>query len=198
MTSLRLSAALAAAFAVSTPALAGGLGTPQPDPYVPAPPVVVAQPELSWTGASVGARLGYGRAELTTPGGNVDDDGVIGGVSAAYDYDFGTLVVGAGISADATDISLAGVDIDYVGRAGLRVGADLGSSLVYGTGGYARAELDGAADADGYYAGIGSETRLTERLTLGSELLYHEFDDVAGAGNTVDALTANLSLNLRF
>ena len=183
------------------PALAGGYEVPAPAPIIAAPPpapVVVAEPDLSWTGKSVGIRLGYGHVDGDDAG---DDEGVIYGFGANYDVDFGSVVAGAGISVDKANIDLpAGVEVDYIKRIGGRLGVDLGASMIYGTGGYAKVWTDGAdvGDSDGYYAGIGGELRLSETLSLGSEILYHEFDDFDADGVEVDALTSNLSLNLRF
>ena len=188
--------------AVAAPALAGGFATPAPAPFVPAPaPVVVAQPELTWTGPSVGLRLGYGGAEADTGGATLDDDGFLYGLQAAYDYDFGNVVAGVVVSADKLNIDLdPGVDVDGVARLGGRLGFDSGRNWYYATAGYAKLFTDGGGvgDSDGYFAGLGYEVRLTETLSAGAEVLYHEFDDFDAAGVDADATTANLSLNLRF
>ncbi len=138
----------AAMFAMSAPAFAGNLD-PAPVEPAPAAPVVVAAPVSgAWTGASVGAQLGYGNVDA---GGGVDGDGVLGGVHAGYDYDFGNYVLGAGIEYDAADIGLSGGagNLDSVARLKLRGGYDFGRTLFYGT--------TGAAYAGGDVGGSGAD-----------------------------------------
>ena len=199
MSSYKITAAAIALCALAAPAMAGGYAEPLPPPYIAPPtPVAVPAPGQDWTGPSVGLRLGYAGSRVSTPNGDFDDNGVLYGLGAAYDFDFGSVVAGVGMSADVLNVAPAGIDVDGVARVGGRLGADLGDSLIYVTGGYAKLFTDGAGDDDGYYAGIGSETRLGGNLTLGAEILYHEFEDFNGTGADVDAVTSNLSLNLRF
>ena len=201
MTKTMLSIAALATAAFAAPAFAGGFAEPAPAPFIPAPaPVVVQQPELSWTGPSVGVRLGYGAVDVDAGGASFDEYGPVYGVSAAYDYDFGNVVAGVGLSVDKVNIGVAGADIDGVARIGGRLGADLGNSLLYGTAGYAKVFTDngGVGDSGGYFAGVGSELRLTANTSLGAEILYHSFDDFDAAGVEADALTSTLSLNFRF
>ncbi len=152
-----------------------------------------------WTGPSLGVQLGYG--DVDTSGPSLEGDGALYGLRAYYDYDLGDYIVGGGVQYDATDIDLGGVTtLESVTRVGLRAGFDLGQNWVYGTGGYARATTSGGGvgDSDGYFVGAGYETFLTDTLTLGAEVLYHQFDSFDLGGLEVDATTASVGLNFRF
>lgn len=191
--------------AVAAPALAGGFATPAPAPFVPAPPPVVVQPELSWTGAYAGIRLGYGQAESTNRAFppavlNNDDDGGYVGVTLGYDYDLGSVIVGGAVEYDATDGQLGATEVTGTARIKGRVGLDSGRNMYYATAGLARVFTDGtpAGDGDGYFFGVGYEVFLTESVTVGAEILHHEFDDFDIGPIDGSATSAGLSLNLRF
>jgi opacity protein-like surface antigen len=190
MTTLAMTAALA------TPALAGSLATPLTEPTVPAPVIVAAPAGGDWTGAYGGLQLGYGQGNAT---GGLEGDGVIGGLTFGYDYDFGQFVLGAGLDYDITDIDLGGATtIENVVRLKLRAGYDLGQSLVYVSAGGARADTSTLGNDTGWFAGAGYEYRLTESLSLGGEVLYHQFDDFNGSGADVDATTVQIRALFRF
>ncbi|WP_343078760.1 outer membrane protein [Ostreiculturibacter nitratireducens] len=192
-----LLSALAAPLAA--PAMAGGLSEPVVEP-APAPaPVVVAPVTGDWTGGYVGLRLGYGNVDA----GADEGDGVLYGLGAGYDYDFGSWVLGATLNYDASEIELDGGagSIDSIARLGLRAGADLGNTLVYATAGaaYADGDIGGTSYSDtGWYGGIGAEYMMGANWSLGGELLLHKFDDFDGSGVDVDATTVGLNANFRF
>lgn len=185
------------------PAVAGNVEAGLEDPAPMAPIAVEAPaPVRDWTGFSTGLQLGYGNVE-TDGDAEIEGDGALYGARAYYDYDFGGYVLGGGLQYDGADIELGddAANIDGVLRAGVRGGADLGNTFLYGTGGYAKAmvEEDEIGDADGYFAGLGVETYVTDNVTLGSELLYHKFDEFDEVdGLEADATTANVSVNYRF
>lgn len=154
-----------------------------------------------WTGFSVGAQISYGDVDTDNP--DLDGDDVLYGFRAYYDYDFGQFVIGAGLQYDFTDIGLDGVaDVDEVFRAGVRGGVDLNSNWLYVTGGYAFADTDaGTVDvgsSDGFFVGAGYEVYVTEMITVGSEVLYHEFSDFDVDGLDAEVVTISLSVNYRF
>ncbi|QFU07590.1 hypothetical protein PARPLA_01501 [Rhodobacteraceae bacterium THAF1] len=184
--------ALAAMSLLAAPALAGGMTT-APAPM--APPLAFS-PEYNWTGFSVGAQLGYGDVDTNVD--SLDGDDVVYGLRAYYDYDFGRFVLGGGVQYDATSIELGdNVDeVDSITRVGLRAGFDSGRNYYYATGGYAYADTENDS-SDGYFVGLGYEVFATQNVTLGAEVLYHEFDDFDG-GLEADATTASLSVNYRF
>ena len=202
MSSIRNILAATALAGIAAPALAGGYEQPVHAPIIAAPPppapVAVVEPELTWTGKTIGVQLGYADVDA----GAVTGDGYTFGWRGAYDIDFGRFVVGGLASLErGADLDLSnGAEVTYVKRIGGRIGADLGNSMIYGSGGYSKVWTDGAGlgDSSGYFAGLGAEVRLTEALSLGSEINYHQFDDFDAAGVEADVLTTNLSLNFRF
>lgn len=185
----------AISFLAAAPALAGSLDEPE---FV-APPVapVVVDRGRDWTGGYVGAQLGY--ADVDTNVSGVDGDGAIGGLVAGYDYDFGSYVLGAGIDYDFADIGLGGAaTLEEVLRLKLRAGVEAGPTLIYATGGWARAYTDNLGSDDGYFVGAGVEYPVTDVISLGAEVLYHAFSDFDGSGVDVDATTVQAKVNYRF
>lgn len=192
----KLLAILAATTALATPALAGSLATPMAEPMVPAPAPMMAPVSGDWTGGYGGVQLGYGSVNAT---GGLDGDGVIGGLIAGYDYDFGQFVLGAGVDYDVTDIDIGGATtLESVARLKLRAGYDLGQGLIYATAGGARAETSTLGRDNGWFAGAGYEQKITDSLSLGGEVLYHQFDDFNGTGVDVDATTVQVRAMFRF
>lgn len=194
--SLILATSLAALAA--GPALAGGMAEPAPSP-VTVSPAPAAPAGTDWTGPSVGLQLGYG--DVSTTGPTLDGDDVLFGLRAYYDYDFGDFILGGGLQYDATDLDIGGATtLDAVTRVGLRGGVDLGNSWLYGTAGWAQAQTSAAAvgDSDGWFAGLGYEVFVTDSVTVGAEILHHEFDDFDLGGLEAEATTAAVSVNFRF
>ena len=206
---------------VAVPAMAGGLSD-YAAPVVAAP-MAPAQPlsyGRDWTGGYVGAQIGYGGLNadgtdvlegVDTNGDGEDDeldldiegDGFTYGLRSGYDYDFGRAVLGGLIAFDGASIDTDGDDsgtdaeIDRIARAGLRLGYDAGNTLPYLTAGYAYADTNDIGSSDGYFAGLGAETFLTDNVTVGAEVLYHNFE---GFDNDfeADVTTVGLNVNYRF
>lgn len=185
-------------------ALAGGMATPAPEPYVEAPVVITpTRADGDWGGFYVGGQLGY--ANVTSGGAELDGNGAIYGVHAGYRYDMGRAVLGAELDYNMSNIDLEDTvgdnTLDSVARLKLMAGADLGRVLVYVTGGaaYADATLGGnSASGNGYFAGVGMDYQLSESLTLGGELLGHRFDDFDGTGVDLEAATLQAKVAYRF
>jgi outer membrane immunogenic protein len=195
-------ATLVAMAALAAPAFAGGPTEVAPEPaVVPAAEPYVA-PGIDWSGPYVGAQLGYG--DIDSNGGGLDGDGALGGVHAGYRWDWGSFVAGAELDYDTAEIDLgsAGGDtLDDVARLKLMAGTELGRSLVYGTLGaaYASASVGGADLSDnGYFLGAGVDFAVSDRWTVGGELLQHKFDDFDGSGVDLDATTLKARVSLRF
>lgn len=189
--------ALAATAMGIPPALAGSPApAPQDTPIAAAVPAAPIGPD--WTGFYGGAQLGWGDVDTNVPG--VGGDDMIGGLTFGYDYDFGDWVVGGGLDYDWADITLApGVSVDNVFRAKLRAGYKLGNGLIYGTGGYANADTSTLGDEDGYFVGAGYEHMISNNLSLGGEVLWHEFDGFNTVPSTdVEATTVQVRGTFRF
>lgn len=180
----------------AAPALAGNIAPVFNEPT----PVVAITPTYSWSGAYVGAQLSYGRVQTDGLVG-VDGEGALLGVRAGYDFDLGRSVVGALLQYDAGSIDLdpSGVEVENILRVGGRYGLDLGSTLAYASLGYARADTDVVGNTDGVFLGFGTETYVSQNLTLGVETVYHNFGDFDGAaGVDAEAVTLGVNLNFRF
>ncbi|QFT79899.1 hypothetical protein FIU89_04685 [Roseovarius sp. THAF27] len=192
---------LATALALgAAPAFAGNTTPPLEDNTVAAPAPVAPVPTNvgpDWTGFYGGAQLGYGDVDSNVGG---SDDGVIGGVTAGYDYDFGTFVLGGGLDYDFADIGVANnaATVENVFRAKARGGYKLGDGLLYATGGYAQADTDTLGSDDGYFVGAGYEHMITQNFSMGGELLYHEFDDYNSTAVDVEATTLQVRGTFRF
>lgn len=205
---------LAGAFAcLCGPIQAGGLDTPT----ATAPTIVApAAPELDWSGAYAGLQFGSivgGNFDAPAAGREASVDGELYGVFAGYRFDFGNFVAGAELDyflGNATINAPAGaggafdVDVDRLVRLGGELGWDLGRTLVYGTAGFANVQITDPANdttaSNGYFYGIGADVLVSERVTLGIEVLQHEFTDFDGngAGAEFDPLTVGLNLAVRF
>lgn len=181
--------------AFGSAAFAGSLAEPTVEAPVFSPAPVTASSD--WTGFYTGLQLGY--ADVDGPG-TLDGDDNTYGFHAGYDYDFGNWVVGGELDYDKADVELGGgvAEVDSVARLKFKGGYDLGNTLVYATAGVARADTS-VGDETGPFAGLGVSYKVTERYTVGAEVLQHRFDDLGGvAGNDVDATTFNLRGSLRF
>jgi hypothetical protein len=111
------------------------------------------------------------------------------------------VIVGGGLQYDAADIDLGGATtLESVTRIGARAGIDLVDNWLYGTAGWARANTSdpGIGDSDGWFAGVGYEVLVSNGITIGAEVLYHEFSDFTLPGLTAEATTAAVSVNFRF
>lgn len=172
----------------------------------------VALPTFTWTGAYVGLNVGYiggtSRYDYTVaPEGNPviigseskHGDGVIGGAQVGYNYALGNVVIGAEADFDGSSMRSAGViggllftgttatltsRTNYVGTARGRFGYAFDRLLVYGTGGFAYANVRATAVAPeigmatgnttthtGYAVGGGIEFAVTRNLLLRAEYL---------------------------
>ncbi|HLQ18467.1 MAG TPA: porin family protein [Tabrizicola sp.] len=195
-------AALIATAALTAPAFAGGPVAVAEEPMIvpAAEPYVAAGPD--WSGAYVGAQLGYG--DVDSNGAGLDGYGWLGGVHAGYRWDLGNWVAGTELTWDKAAIDLgdtAGDELDSVAALKLTAGREIGNSLVYGTVGAAQANATvGGADLSdsGLVYGLGFDYAVNDRWTVGGEVLEHKFDDFDGTGVDLDATTVKAKVSLQF
>ena len=193
-----LLAALSAS-ALAAPAFAGSAAPAAMEPMIEAPAPVAMTMGRDWTGGYAGLQLGYADVEASAAtGATISGDDVIGGFTAGYDWDFGNFVLGAGLDADLADLSVGAATLERVYRLKVRGGYDLGNGLIYATAGGAGADVDGLGYDTGYFVGAGYEHMVTDNISLGGEVLYHEFDDFNASGLDIEATTFQVRANYRF
>ncbi|SFQ66279.1 Outer membrane protein beta-barrel domain-containing protein [Roseivivax halotolerans] len=199
-----MTAAVALSAATATAAFAGDpmAGKAEPAPMAPAPtPAPAPAPVYDFTGPSVGVQLGYNDLDLDSDLGDEEEEGGSIGVRGNYDFRLGnSIIAGVGLQYDEANIELENSgELDNIMRLGGRLGVDSGRNFFYGTGGYARATGadDDLGDSDGYFAGVGYEVFLQENVTVGTEVVYQEFNEFDNDAE-LDATSANVSLNYRF
>ena len=91
------------------------------------------------------------------------------------------------------------LDVDSLLRVGIELGYDVGPALIYATVGYARLDLSAVgvtADGDGVYYGLGVDFMVSDSVSLGIELLRHDFDNFNG--NSYDITSVGLNIAYRF
>lgn len=209
---MRNTVKLATAALMSTTLLGGAAFAGSLEDAVVEAPVITPAPAPvalggDWTGFYTGLQLGYADIDGTSNDGDdtnddlVDGDGMTYGLHAGYDYDFGQYVLGAELEYDKADFDLgpdtAPVGVDSITRLKLKGGYDLGRTLLYVTAGAAQIDTD-LGDETGAFGGVGAAYQVTDNFTLGSELLFHKFDDIGDAGVEADATTFNVRGSFRF
>lgn len=201
-------AILSVAVLGAAPAFAGGPVIVADEAVVAAPaPVMQTAQGGDWGGFYGGAQLGYGSLDGDTLDNALDlgGDGLIGGVHAGYRMDFGTFVAGAELGYDLMDIStgdpIGSASFDNMASLKLMGGIDLGQWLAYGAVGMSRVGADfsgtlsGDDTLDGRFAGLGAEYALSDSLSVGGEVLQHNFDN---DGADFDMTTVQARVNFRF
>lgn len=192
----KLAAASAAALALASPVVAGGMQPVTAEPVVAAPAPVVSYGG-DWTGGYAGLNLGYADVSTDIPG--ISGDDATYGIHLGYDYDFGQFVLGGELEYDAMDVNVGGAtDLDSVARLKIRGGYDMGRTLLYVTAGIAEANTSTLGSDTGGFGGIGLAYQVTDTFYVGGEVLGHRFDDFNNTGIDVDATTVSLRGGVRF
>ncbi len=179
-----------------------------------APGAAMAQDAGSWTGAHIDAIAGWDQVKVedgVTAGTDYSKDGIVYGGGLGFDYDTGSLVLGA--EAELTGASTkdcqtittteyclkTGRDIYAGARVGVAVG-DARDTLLYFKGGYTNAQfkaetttgstvLEETTEEDGYRLGAGVEHKFGTNVSAKVEYRYSDYGDgvnrnqvVAGIG----------------
>lgn len=196
MKTTRILIAALSASALAAPAFAGSAAPAAMETMIEAPAPVAIAAGRDWTGGYAGLQLGY--ADVSTNLAGVGGDDVIGGFTAGYDFDLGNYVLGVGLDADIADLAVSpGLTLERVYRLKVRGGYDLGNGLIYATAGGVGADVDGLGYDTGYFVGAGYEHMLTDNISLGGEVLYHEFDNFQSTAD-IEATTFQVRANYRF
>jgi outer membrane immunogenic protein len=165
------------------PAYAADLGVAE---ALPTPEAVEAAPANDWTGFYLGALLGYtfGTAET----GDVEVDGVDGGVYAGANWQYNNLLLGieGDVLGSGVEGEEDGLDVEqgFNGSLRARAGIALDQFLLYGTAGGALTELElgnGLGSDEqalwGWTAGAGAEAMVTDNITARVEYRYTDYED---------------------
>ncbi|MBE7733939.1 outer membrane protein [Devosia faecipullorum] len=158
-------------------------------------PIATYAPTFSWTGFYAGADVGHGwgKADFTAgPGAaSFDARGIVGGVHAGYNHDFGGFVLGAEADFSLSDVHfidtafgvISTVRLENYGSVRARVGLPVDRFLPYVTGGIGFgtgtfnifAPPTDTTDRQthfGWTIGAGAEYAVTDNMILRAEYLY--------------------------
>ena len=199
-------ALVAAAAVLAAPALAADL----PSRYAPPTPYYAPPPLFTFNGlyAGINGQLGFG--SIKTSGGGASFGGPVGGLGGAtlgYNYEQGSIStpVGSGFALNS------GAAIHGLGTGRVRVGYVWDRALLYVTGGYAGAQMNGTVTdfaakpafvlseshyLNGFALGAGVEYALTTRISVKGEYLYTSFGKQSYFPGSRDALFAGPHINL--
>ena len=146
----------------------------------------------SWDGFYIGIHAGYGFFDADNSGAgqswNEQADGPTGGVLVGYNMDLGDYVLGLEADTSFGDLSndtligpIGNVHVANHGQHTFRVraGMDMGTGLLYATGGLAMSDIwlraAGVRDKNFLWGGVvgaGYEAKITADITLRAEYLY--------------------------
>lgn len=154
-----------------------------------------------FTGGRIEAQIGYDRVNLDAGPFDVSTDGVMGGIAAGFDYDLGSVVVGAeaGVAFSSAKLDLlgdelrAGRDLEVSARLGFKVSP---TGMIYAKAGWTNAAItydDGTSKFtetdDGFRIGGGYEQTFGGSTYGKLEYRYSDYGDgvtrsqiVAGVG----------------
>lgn len=209
----RLLATMAFA-ALSLPAAAADLPPYSPAPYYQPAPI------FTWTGAYIGANAGFGFGRFTGSGNPYfgNPAGGLFGIQAGYNYQSGPLV--AGIEGDIDFGSVSGRsgppgvsakgNINGEGSLRGRFGYAFNHAMVYVTGGYTGANLNGSLTdtnapssiyanestfLNGWTIGTGIEFAVTRNISVKAEYLFSDYGSGTLFSGTRDAIHPGLSMS---
>ena len=165
-----------------------------------------------WQGPYVGANLGYQWGSVSNTG--ADPNGVMGGIQAGYNWQYGQFVFGG-----ETDLQLSDADDRFAGwkfsnpwfgTLRGRAGYAMNNILLYGTMGLAygtlRAQtstgINESRTSYGWTAGAGMEVALTGNWSARAEYLYVDLNDRAfaldGTNHGIASSMLRFGVNYRF
>ncbi len=122
-----------------------------------------------------------------------DQDATFGGF-AGYNFDMGSALVGAEFSYNAVQDEALEKPIHLKGRVGMPVAG----GLLYGTAGFARADVEAGGTAKGAVYGFGYDYLIGENAIVGAEFLRSQYRDVGSADEDIETNTVSLRAGFRF
>jgi outer membrane immunogenic protein len=168
----------------AAPAYAADIVSPEPPPAAP----VETPPLNTWEGPYAGVSLGYAFSGTTTPEtGDVDTDGIVGGVFGGYNFQAGSFVYGGEADIGYGNVkgdngfteTKSGFEGSLRARMGYAVTDDI---LLYGTAGGALQRLkvsdpvgDDSQTMLGLTVGGGIDVKITENIFGRAEYRYTDF-----------------------
>lgn len=162
--------------------------------------LIAAAPLTAGAGSLEGlyAGLAYGGSDIDASGG-LDGDGESIGVFGGFTFGNGPVRYGVELDWDSADYEIdGGATIDSVARLKGRVGGDFAGGFGYATAGVAFAGTDTLGDDMGYLYGLGYDYPVTTNVSLGAEVLRHEFDDFNDTGSDISLTTWKARVAYRF
>jgi opacity protein-like surface antigen len=197
----------------ATTAVSGGLSDPI-IPVAPPAPLPVSIP-LDWY---AGVQLGVASGTIDAGSGltafpDTDASGQFYGLHAGVQRNFGAITAGIEVDYNAGELAIdtppvgAAADsvIEELAHLKLRAGTNVGSALVYGTAGLAYASghvqpvgpVVDVSDTAAFY-GLGAEMMVSDRISVGGEVLVHDFEDMDDSSVDVAFTTAQLRVSYHF
>ncbi|HEV2571746.1 porin family protein [Methylocella sp. CPCC 101449] len=162
----------------------------------PAPAPMYVAPIFTWTGFYVGAQIGGGWGRSEVAGINYNANGVVGGLHAGYNQQFGMIVAGVEGDFEATSMKGSAVDffgnmyktrVPWQGSLRARVGvAAFDRALIYATGGVAFASIKNdvivppfasstTTTRAGWTVGAGVEYAIDNNWSVRAEYRYTDY-----------------------
>lgn len=160
-----------------------------------APAMVSAQ---DWSGIYAGVQAGI--SDIDVNDGALTGDGPSFGGFVGYNFDNGGIVYGVEVDYDGTnyDIGDGTAEVDSTTRLKGRVGADVGGGLLYGTAGAVWATSPGLGDDNGSFFGAGYDLPISDTMTVGGEILQHQFDNYNDTNLDVEVTTFKARVAFNF
>jgi len=151
-----------------------------------------------WNGAYAGVQLGT--SDIDVDGAPLDGDGTSFGAYIGFNTVNAGIVYGAEIDYDATEYEIGGgaVEVDSTTRLKRRIGTELGGGLAYGTAGFVHATSPELGDDNGYLFGAGYDFPVSDNITIGGEILQHQFEDYEDTGLDVGVTTLKARVGFSF
>lgn len=164
--------------------------------------VLATAPAIAFAQDSTGPYAGFqfGGSDIDVDGAPLTGDGPSYGIFAGYNLENNGVVYGAEVDYDVTeyDIGDGAVEVDSTTRIKARIGTELGGGLAYGTAGVVWATSPELGDDNGVLFGAGYDFPVTPNMTLGAEILQHEFEDYNDSGLDVGVTTVKARVAFSF